>query len=281
MKKLIYLVVALVLAVGLVLPMATPVNAISWGAPDTTHTNVGAMVIDLPPEYGGLTPVCSGILIGPQVFLTAGHCIAILETYLDSGMIGLEDVYVNFDQDALNELTLLPVQAFTKPPNFGVGGRSDFHDLGALILDNLDNPVSITYANLPAEGFLDGLREEGKLRQVGGNEAKFTVVGYGATLYWPPPIMIPYGCRQVAYSEYQKLLKAQLLLSQNHAKGDNIGGTCYGDSGGPVFWKEGGIETLVAITSWGDQPCVAAGFNYRVDTADARAWIKGVLDAWD
>jgi hypothetical protein len=147
--------------------------------------------------------------------------------------------------------------------------------VGALIL--ADPVTDIETANLPYEGFLDDLRHERKLNQ-GKNKAKFTLVGYGATLDWPPPDIYYEDQRQFSVSEYRALLKAWLRMSQNQATGD--GGTCYGDSGGPAFWMdpETGTETLVGITSWGDVPCVASAFNYRVDIPDTLDFIEDVID---
>jgi secreted trypsin-like serine protease len=69
-------------------------------------------------------------------------------------------------------------------------------------------------------------------------------------------------------------------MSQNQATGD--GGTCYGDSGGPAFWtQEDGTEVLVGITSWGDVPCVSAGFNYRVDIPETLDFIADVIAGLD
>ena len=62
------------------------------------------------------------------------------------------------------------------------------------------------------------------------------------------------------------------------ATGD--GGTCYGDSGGPVFWADpegDGAEILVGISSWGDDPCVASGFYYRVDIPETLDFIDNVI----
>jgi hypothetical protein len=141
--------------------------------------------------------------------------------------------------------------------------------VGVLIL--ADEVTSIEIANLPEEGFLDDLKKEGKLRQ-GSEGAEFTVVGYGASLEWPPPDITYYDQRQYSISEYQALLKSWLRMSQNQATGD--GGSCYGDSGGPAFWTEpDGTEILVGITSWGDANCIASGFNYRVDIPDTLDFI--------
>ncbi len=140
----------------------------------------------------------------------------------------------------------------------------------------LAEPVTgIEPANLPALGFLDQLQAQGKLNQ-GKTKAKFTLVGYGGTLDWPPPEITYEDMRQYSVSEYRALLKAWLRMSQNQATGD--GGTCGGDSGGPAFWTEpDGTEILVGVTSWGDGSCVSAGFDYRVDIPDTLDFIAQVI----
>jgi hypothetical protein len=166
---------------------------------------------------------------------------------------------------------LLDVAEVITHPDYNWGPQSNPHDVGLLIL--AEPVVDITPANLPPyDGFLDELKAEGKLNK-GSNKAKFTVVGYGGTLSWPPPQHTYEDERQFAISEYRALLKAWLRLSQNHATGD--GGSCYGDSGGPILWTEpDGTEILVGIASWGDQPCVATGFNYRVDILETLSFLE-------
>jgi secreted trypsin-like serine protease len=262
-KRWVLVATLLVLAVT-----AAPVAAITWGQPDTTHTNVGAMVTKRGNRYGQR---CSGTLIHERVFLTAGHCTS-----------GLEDaplgrVWVNFDEDALNTGTLRLVEQVITHPDYWWGPTSNPHDVGILILAE---PVTdIEPATLPEEGFLDNLRKAGELRQ-GKEEADFTVVGYGGTLEWPPPEIDYPDMRRYAESEFQALLKAWLRMSQNQATGD--GGTCFGDSGGPAFWtNEDGSEVLVGITSWGDANCIATGFDYRVDIPDTLNFIEDVIAGLD
>jgi secreted trypsin-like serine protease len=90
----------------------TQASAITWGEPDNEHMNVGAMVVDYP----GFGPfqMCSGTLIHPQIFLTAGHCTAAVEG------LGITTVWVNFDQDALNEDTLMEVEQVINHPDYNM-----------------------------------------------------------------------------------------------------------------------------------------------------------------
>ena len=135
----------------------------------------------------------------------------------------------------------------------------------------LKKPVRhVPLAVLPAVGLLDELKAGGLLREPAKGGTKFTVVGYGQTLDRSPPQLIgPDGLRRVAVSEYKALREGWLYLNQNFATGN--GGTGWGDSGGPTFWKEPatGKEILVSLCSRGDPLCVANGVTWRVDTLDA------------
>ena len=268
MRRKVLLVVAVLVLVAM---GVQPVLAITGGEyddpDDPKYPQVGAMVVET--ELYGTFQACSGTLIHPRVFLTAGHCTSLFPATVT--------FWVNFDTYALNEDTLLAVEEVITHPDYHWGPTSNPHDVGVLILAKA--VADITPANLPSEGFLDDLREEGKLRP-GPDGSKFTVVGYGATLDWPPPHIYYEDHRQYAVSEFQALLKSWLELSQNQATGD--GGACIGDSGGPAFWTEpDGTEILVGTTSWGDGVCVARCFRYRVDTPDTLDFIQEVIEGLD
>jgi hypothetical protein len=254
--------------VGLIAALTfLPALAITWGEPDDTHTNVGAMVVDWP-GYGPWQ-FCSGTLIHPQVFLTAGHCTDAVAEY------GIETVWVNFNSYALDLEGLRLVEEVITHPDYGWGG-SNPHDVGLLVL--AESVQDIMPAPLPYEGFLYDLRKAGELR-TGPSGIKFTMVGYGGTLNWPPPEIYYEDIRQMSLSEYVALTKPFLHLNQN-IKQDN-GGTCFGDSGGPTFYTApDGTEIVVGITSWGDSMCVATGFNYRVDIPETLDFIEDVFTAW-
>jgi len=227
------------------------------------------MVVD----YAGYGPYqwCSGTLVHPRVFLTAGHCTKGLEYY------GIERIWVNFDAYALRKSTLRKVEHAITHPDYYWGPTSNPYDVGVLIVEKPEKRV--VPAQLPEAGFLDDLLAAGELRQ-GSEEADFTLVGYGGTLEWPPPAISYDNYRQFAYSEYLALLKAWLRMSQNQSTGD--GGTCYGDSGGPAFWTEpDGTEILVGVTSWGDANCISSAFNHRVDIPETLGFIESVIDGLD
>ncbi len=275
-KRLLIVVVA---ALALLLVTAGIVGAITWGQPDGEgHPNVGMISRPDPNNPGAQRALCSGTLIHERVFLTAGHCTDYLERLMAAGRLTIDGVKVSFDPENALENGLLSVEAVITHPDYNFGPYSNPRDVGVLILTE---PVTdLPLATLPDKGFLDELKAARVLNQ-GKTKAKFTLVGYGTTLEWPPPNVIGIdGVRRVSESEYRALLKAWLRMSQNQATDD--GGTCGGDSGGPAFWTEpDGAEILVGITSWGDPYCIATGFNYRVDIPETLDFIADVITSVD
>lgn len=87
------------------------------------------MVVNYPGY--GLFQYCSGALIHPRIFLTAGHCTYGLEA------IGIKNVWVNFDKYALKENTLLKVEEVITHPNYYWGPQSNPYDVGVLILEEI------------------------------------------------------------------------------------------------------------------------------------------------
>ena len=65
-------------------------------------------------------------------------------------------------------------------------------------------------------------------------------------------------------------------FTNNPGQGNGQGGTCFGDSGGPIF--HGTSNVIAAITSYGlNANCAGTGGGYRVDTPEDRGWILSFL----
>jgi secreted trypsin-like serine protease len=62
---------------------------------------------------------------------------------------------------------------------------------------------------------------------------------------------------------------------QTNGNGDDRGGTCSGDSGGPVFYGGFSSNTIVAVTSFGlNSYCKGVDFSYRTDSKAVINWIR-------
>jgi secreted trypsin-like serine protease len=60
-------------------------------------------------------------------------------------------------------------------------------------------------------------------------------------------------------------------FTNNPGQGHGSGGTCFGDSGGPLFHGESSV--VGAIVSWGITPCIGVDYQFRIDTAVAQDFI--------
>jgi secreted trypsin-like serine protease len=238
-----------------------PAQAITNGQPDgNRHPNVGLMVVNFG---SGPEPWCTGTLIAPTRFLTAAHCIAFLQQF--GGTVD----GVTFDPQTFDPSTstVIPAQETAVDPAFG-HDQGDFHDLAVITLSRVA-PAAL--AALPTAGLLDQLAAKGGLRG-----QQFTNVGYGATGIahgGGKPVPILDFMRRFSTPPFMALRNTVLFLLLNtNATGQ--GGNCFFDSGSPVFLNTGSGDVLVAVVSLkADQACVANGFNYRLDTPSARAFL--------
>ena len=298
MRRTVALLVALIgaLVIGVV-----PAAAITDGVPDDgAHPYVGLMVAQgwetvvdaegnpVLDDEGNPVQVwdalwrCSGTLLSPTLFLTAGHCT---EPPTEQVMIWFDD-HIERDADyvpAWRGGTGCENPDVTGYPCFGgdVTGAPHVHpdydpdrfyvrDLGAVVLDEAVNTSA--YGALPTLNQLETL----KTRR-GKQDVTFTAVGYG--LQRINPVFIEQELtRMVAHPKLIQMNSPgftgdfSLLLTNNRA----TGGTCFGDSGGPNF--VGTSNVLAGVTSYGlNGNCAGTGGVFRLDQPWALDWIHGTF----
>lgn len=252
MRKTLITALAVMVSIALAAP---PSEAITFGQPDGNgHPNVGTLVIELEGER---LHICSGTLISPTVFLTAGHCTDFLPA------LGIETVWVSFDPLFDPGTSALVSGTYVTAPDLW-HDHADPLDLAVVLLDSA---VAATPALLPTEGLLDSMK-----RDLRGQT--FTAVGYGArreTITGGFQAIFDNDERRFATQGFLSLQKSWLTLNMNPRTGS--GGTCYGDSGGPHFLGGPESNLIVSITVTGDAVCKATDQTYRLDTPAARAFL--------
>jgi secreted trypsin-like serine protease len=255
-RTLVSSLACIALAVGV--PSA---GAITGGQPDgQLHPEVGALVGFFPPA-GRSIAYCSGTLISPTVFLTAGHC----------GFLATPEVQVTFDEKYTDDSTV-HTGTFRAHPDYKPGTYTSSPNVPDIAVVVFDEPIpGITPAGLPTAGQLDQMQAAKIL-----TSTLFTAVGYGDTQFTSGPgghTTTHLQARNYSVSTFNSLSAAHLHLSQHQKKDE--GGTCNGDSGGPNFIGAGEDETSViaGITVTGDIYCKATNVDYRLDIPTARDFL--------
>lgn len=262
--------VALVVVIVMLLAAVVPATAITGGEPDNgRHPYVGLAVF----YNAGGEPLwrCSGTLLSEKLFLTAGHCTA------PDGPKVPASARVWFDEN-VTAATGYPFSGgvtgtpYTHP-SFNFGAFPATYDVGVIVLD-----TSVTdkgYGALPPANYLSDLDT-----RRGQNDLTFMVVGYG--LQEIKPTLMEERSRLKATSTLVNLRSAltdgyNIHTSNNpgqgQGRGQTSGGTCFGDSGGPVFYPANSNQ-VVGITSFGlNQNCKGADFAFRTDVPGVADWI--------
>jgi hypothetical protein len=234
---------------------------------------------------------CSGSLISPTVFLTAGHCADTIGGAVAARVYFQQDAGVNYDP-ALGFDPVTGYPEYCAAGTLGVtcatsdelynfdypGGLRlpDTHDLGLLVLDQ---PIQLSeYGELPDAGILDTLAT-GPSRQ----DTIFTVSGYGLSYRNQPQSGKPNLSFRERLMATSTLVNLNSMLNngfnlQTQGNGGGRGGTCSGDSGGPVFLGDTDSNLIVGITSFGlNGLCRGTDFAYRIDRPEVLEWINSFL----
>lgn len=265
-RKFAVLSITLILLLAVVIPVA----AVKFGEPDGDgHPYVGLMVFDVD---GSPSHRCSGTLLSPTVMLTAGHCT--VDT--SGGRVWFEpDVEAGIPGNGY------PFGGGTSIEFVEIHTHPDYVDEAFYLFDAgiaiLDEPVILSeYGTLADIGLLDELATKR-----GRQNQSFKVVGYGLQSVVPT-----LSADRVRYRGEVKLVDVKgtagipagiaASFTNNPGKGNGSGGTCFGDSGGPIF--HGDSNVIAAVNSYVlNLNCVGIGGGYRVDTVDDQAFINQFL----
>jgi hypothetical protein len=260
MKRRLFAVAATLLVA---LTLAMPAFAVMFGAPDgNNHPYVGIMVAydeNWVPQWR-----CSGTIISPTVFLTAGHCV-----------FGASHARVWFDAK-ITPATGYPYSGGSTGTPIPHPSYNDFatfpatHDVGVVILDQ--RVKASKYGVVAQLGELDRLQNRRGLQNY-----TFDIVGYGLQGVLPD-----YQADKERYAGDVKLNNLgsaytdgyNIQVSSN--PGNNSGGLCFGDSGGPVFLD--GTNVVVAVNSFVlNNYCRGNGYSYRTDISDTQDFLANYL----
>jgi secreted trypsin-like serine protease len=262
-KKMLFAVFSALVILALAV---SPAAAVTDGQPDENgHPYVGLMVA----QDAKHTPLwrCSGTLLSPTLFLTAGHCTeapaAFVEIWFDadvqSGVPGNGYPFVGDVSGVPHTHPLYDPNAFF------------LHDVGVVVLD--EPVIMSTYGQLPAVNQLDALKTKR-----GQQDVTFTAVGYGLQQSFPDAAAWKEHNVKVRMVAYPKLNQINvpgftgdysMLLSNNAS----TGGTCFGDSGGPNFL--GNTNIVAGVTSFGiNGNCAGTGGVFRLDRKNVQDFIN-------
>lgn len=250
---------------------------------DNDHPFVG--LIAFYDEHGDFSHRCSGSLLDATTMLTAGHCTDdgagdVMPTariwfnqsggkaYDPATQLDASSGYPEFcgPQAPLGTLCATSEEMY----NYGFAnfaGFPDTKDTGIIILDQ---PIELDeYGSLADVGTLNDL-----VKARGTKDVWFRISGYGLS-YSSPVGAVSFRERLQADTKLTNLRSANTagFNLQTTGNGKGMGGTCSGDSGGPVFYPADS-NTIIAVTSFGlNAYCRGTDFAYRVDTQAVRDWI--------
>jgi hypothetical protein len=257
MRRVALVLAAMALAILLAGGVA---QAIINGEPDrgpNAHPYVG---VYLEKFQGEFLPACSGTLISPRVFLTAGHCT---EVEIEKNL----PAYVSLDP------TYKPgaSQLIKGTPYIHPKADPFRYDVGVVVLEE---PVRMaTYGALPEAGLVDTLKEGQRLTVVGYGVSRFDRSGGGPL---PQPVY-----PDDRYRGTVRLLNTKApAVDDMYIKTTGVSlikregaGTCKVDSGGPLFLPD--QQTIVGVTSFGYPLwCSGPGYFQRMDLPRVLNWVR-------
>ena len=262
---------------------AGPAAAITGGEPDgNDHPNVGLILFyDATGRYR-----CTATLISPTVLLTAAHCTdgvvgsvlvtfktAISQTGDPKPFADAANPAAGYTDAEIAAQGALSGTAYTHDQYSDFTDTANWNDVGVVVLD--EPVVGIEPATIAPLHYLDQFTPRIL------NKTAFDVVGYGTEVRQaesgpqkPTPMSYPLIRRQT--SVIGQKLTAQILQANGNEHDNRAGGgTCFGDSGGPIFHD----GLIAGVTSYGyTDNCRYLDGYQRVDITAAQNFINPFID---
>jgi MYXO-CTERM domain-containing protein len=216
---------------------------------------------------GGATRAfCTGTVISRRTVLTAGHCIG-----------GVKNIFLGPSISGGAGTKIAVIEEVQHPMYRELPNQNATFDLGILHL-GADAPVQAvplfrdTMANTP--------------RFLGPS---LVFAGYGAT----SGSGAGFGTKRV--TTFPIHIVGPAVVGNSYPAPDNLPAelfyfvdtetmqrnTCNGDSGGPAFFVEHGVEWLIGVTSSGDASCALDGADQRADQPYIDDFIQPQIDAFE
>ena len=279
MRKMVVFLVVLILSLA---PLGVAYG-ITYGAPEDPinpeHPFVGLLAFY--NAEGEFVWRCSGSLLSPTFVLTAGHCTAPdadgvpvrARFYLDPTII-----YDPVLDDYTNETYYMGTPVVN--PAYDWSALPHHQDVAAVIMDE-PVPGITEFGELPT---LDLMDEVGSVTHK--REVIVTNVGYGVNDYTPPAEVLSLRTRYFSqsflvslYNTYTGGYNIQTSNNPGQWTGSEdlvTGGTCFGDSGGPVFLGEKESNIIVGVVSFGASAYCTGNndYSYRVDIEESRLFLS-------
>ncbi len=277
-KPLLAAFATLVTVAGLAFA-ATPAQASTGGTADgDLHPDVGLIAF-----YDGEGRFrCSATLVSPTVVITAAHCtlgtlgktLVTFDTYLDDAAPSFlpvaADTAAGYPAEELAAAGYLSGTAHTHPAYSDFTDMDNWNDVGVIVLDEPVESNGDGYPEVAPTGTLDLIAQRDLSKTI------FRAVGYGTEVRQaedgpqkPTPESYPIMRRYVDMPG-QKLTPQILQTNGNENDNRGTGGTCFGDSGGPLFFG----DEIVGVTSYGyTSNCRYIDGYQRIDIPVVEEWL--------
>jgi secreted trypsin-like serine protease len=262
---------------------AAPATASTGGTPDYANTYDNVAFILAYSEDGNRYR-CSATLVDEDTLLTAAHCtdgvvgkqlVSFDPTIVDSPtppetspFPAAADPEAGYTQAELEAAGYYSGDSVSHPDYSDFTDLDSWNDVGVVELDQ--TVTGIEPAPIAELGTLSAIKKSDLAK------TRFTAVGYGTEFRKPDegpqkkqPMTYPLIRRYVEMTG-QKLTPQILQTHSSVNKNKGTGGTCFGDSGGPVFLD----GEVVAVTSYGlNDNCGNISGYQRVDIEVVQDWL--------